>query len=81
MTEHTRGEVFFYESPEGKVLQSDFSTARNCTIKSEIKGLECIVSIHLDNAEEQYARYRVRQDREFESDFEREVKRLKREDE
>ncbi len=32
-------------------------------------------------AEEQYARYRVRQDREFESDFEREVKRLKGEDE
>lgn len=28
-------------------------------------------------AEEEYAKYRVRQDREFESDFEREVKRLK----
>ena len=32
-------------------------------------------------AEEQYATYRVRQDREFESDFEREVKRIKGEDE
>ena len=32
-------------------------------------------------AEEEYAKYRVRQDREFESDFEREVKRLRGKDE
>lgn len=32
-------------------------------------------------AEEEYAKYRVRQDREFESDFERQVKRLQGEDE
>ena len=31
-------------------------------------------------AQEEYAKYRVRQDREFESDFEREVKRLKGEE-
>lgn len=31
-------------------------------------------------AQEEYAKYRVRQDREFESDFEREVKRLKGDD-
>lgn len=31
-------------------------------------------------AQEEYAKYRVRQDREFESDFEREVKRLQAED-
>lgn len=31
-------------------------------------------------AEEEYAKYRVRQDREFESDFEREMKRLQKKD-
>ncbi|MGH1347555.1 MAG: hypothetical protein ACRBN8_38720 [Nannocystales bacterium] len=32
-------------------------------------------------AEKEYAKYRVQQDREFESDFEREMKRLKGKDE
>lgn len=114
-------------APDGKVIKSDVSVAKNYLIEREIKELERIVSMYLDYAEnqaarqipmkmtdwvqkldaflafneyevltnagqvsaavakrlaeEQYARYRVRQDREFESDFEREVKRLKGEDE
>ncbi|GAB5544297.1 MAG: virulence RhuM family protein [Sandaracinaceae bacterium] len=114
-------------APDGKVIKSDVSVAKNYLIEGEIKELERIVSMYLDYAEnqaarqipmkmtdwvqkldaflafneyevltnagqvsaavakrlaeEQYARYRVRQDREFESDFERAVKRLEGEDE
>lgn len=114
-------------APDGKVIKSDVSVAKNYLIEGEIKELERIVSMYLDYAEnqaarqipmkmtdwvqkldaflafneyevlsnagqvsaavakqlaqEEYAKYRVRQDREFESDFEREVKRLKGEDE
>ena len=109
-------------APDGKVIKSDVSVAKNYLIEGEIKELERIVSMYLDYAEnqaarqipmkmtdwvskldaflafneyqvltnagqvsaavarqlaeEEYAKYRVRQDREFESDFEREVKRL-----
>jgi len=110
-------------APDGKVIKSDVSVAKNYLIEGELKELERIVSMYLDYAEnqaarqipmkmtdwvqkldaflafneydvltnagkvsaavarrlaeEEYAKYRVRQDREFESDFEREGKRLK----
>ncbi len=109
-------------APEGKILKSDVSVAKNYLIEREIKELERIVSMYLDYAENQAARqipmkmadwalkldaflqfneyevlanagkvsaeigkrlaevqydkFRVRQDREFESDFEAEVKRI-----
>jgi hypothetical protein len=109
-------------APDGKILKSDVSVAKNYLIEREIKELERIVSMYLDYAEnqaarqipmkmadwvakldaflqfneyevlanagqvsaevgkrlaeEQYDKFRVRQDREFESDFEAEVKRI-----
>lgn len=109
-------------APAGKILKSDVSVAKNYLIEEEIKGLERIVSMYLDYAEnqaarqipmkmadwvtkldaflqfneydvltnagsvsaevakrlaeEQYATFRVQQDRHFESDFEKEVKRI-----
>lgn len=109
-------------APQGKILKSDVSVAKNYLNEPEIKELERIVSMYLDYAanqaarqipmrmadwverldaflkfneyevltnagkvsaevakrlaEEQYAVFRVRQDQEFESDFEREVKRI-----
>jgi len=109
-------------APQGKILKSDVSVAKNYLIESEIKELERIVSMYLDYAanqaarqipmrmadwvsrldaflkfneydvltnagsvsaevakrlaEEQYAVFRVKQDEAFESDFEREVKRI-----
>jgi len=109
-------------APEGKILKSDVSIAKNYLIEEEIKELERIVSMYLDYAEnqairqipmkmvdwtfkldaflqfneydvlsnagsvsaevakrlaeEQYSIFRVQQDRQFESDFEREVKRI-----
>lgn len=114
-------------APGGKVVKSDVSVAKNYLIEGEIKGLERVVSMYLDYAEnqaarqipmkmtdwirkldaflafneyevlnnagqvsaavgrrlseEEYAKYRVGQDRVFESDFERDVKRLKGEEE
>ncbi len=111
-------------APKGKILKSDVSIAKNYLTEQEIKGLERIVSMFLDYAENQaarqipmkmedwvkkldaflqfneydllnnagkvshevaktlaeqeYAAFRVRQDQAFESDFEREVKRLKK---
>lgn len=114
-------------APAGKVVKSDVSVAKNDLIEDEVKGLERVVSMYLDYAEnqaarqipmkmtgwvrkldaflafneyevltnagqvsaavarrlaeEEYAKYCVQQDEEFESDFEREVKRLERKDE
>lgn len=111
-------------APKGKVLKSDVSIAKNYLTEKEIKGLERIVSMFLDYAEDQAARqipmkmadwvdkldaflrfneydvltdagkikhevakalaekeydkFRVTQDRAFESDFERKVKNLKK---
>ncbi len=111
-------------APDGKVLKSDVSIAKNYLIEEEIKELERIVSMYLDYAEnqaarqipmkmadwvgkldaflqfneydvlenagsvsaevakrlaeDQYATFRVRQDEEFESDFEKEVKRIQK---
>ncbi len=109
-------------APEGKILKTDVAIAKNYLNETEIKGLERIVSMYLDYAENQAARqipmkmtdwvqkldaflqfneyeiltnagsishevakqlaeeefgkFRVLQDRDFESDFEKDVKRL-----
>jgi hypothetical protein len=109
-------------APKGKILKSDVSVAKNYLTESELKGLERIVSMYLDYAENQaarqipmkmadwsarldaflqfneydilsnagsvsaevakrlaedhYEKYRIRQDAEFESDFEAEVRRI-----
>lgn len=109
-------------APQGKILKTDVTVAKNYLIEKEIKELERIVSMYLDYAENQAARqipmkmvgwvqkldaflqfneyqilmntgkvsnavakkladdefekFRVVQDREFESDFDREVKKV-----
>jgi len=44
--------------PDGKVLKSDITVAKNYLIEDEIKALERIVSMYLDYAEDQAARHR-----------------------
>lgn len=109
-------------APQGKILKTDVTVAKNYLIEKEIKELERVVTMYLDYAENQAARqipmkmadwvqkldaflqfneyqiltnagklsnavakklaeeefekFRVVQDREFESDFDREVKRV-----
>ena len=113
------------KSPSGKIMKSDITPAKNVLTKDEIDGLNRIVSMYLDNAEdlarrgkvmymkdwatrlneflkfnereilqdagkisaevaqkfaeEEYEKYRPIQDRAFESDFDREVKRFQME--
>jgi len=43
-------------SPQGKILKSDVSVAKNYLIEHEVKALERIVSMYLDYAENQAAR-------------------------
>jgi hypothetical protein len=110
-------------APHGKIMKSDVSVAKNYLNEKEIKGLERIVTMFLDYAEnqaarqipmkmkdwvskldaflkfneydilsnagkvshevakalaeEEYSKFRVIQDRSFESDFEKAAKRLK----
>ena len=110
-------------SPKGKILKSDISTAKNYLNKKEIDELNRIVSMYLDYAEnqaarqipmsmkdwvekldaflqfndysvlkntgsisaeiakklatEQFEKFRVIQDEDFESDFDKEIKRIK----
>lgn len=118
------GLITWKNAPKGKVLKSDVSIAKNYLEEEEIKGLERIVTMYLDYAENQaarqipmkmtdwvkkldaflhfdeydilnnagrishevakelaereYEKFRVEQDRTFESDFDREVKKLQR---
>lgn len=44
------------KAPKGKILKSDVRVAKNYLIEKEIKGLERIVSMYLDYAENQAAR-------------------------
>ncbi len=46
----------FKNAPEGKVLKSDISTAKNYMFEKEIKELERVVVMYLDYAELQAAR-------------------------
>jgi hypothetical protein len=110
-------------SPKGKILKSDISSAKNYLNKKELSELNQIITMYLDYAENQAARqlpmkmkdwiekldaflqfndysvlknagrisaeiakelateefkkFRVKQDEEFESDFDKEIKRLK----
>lgn len=110
-------------SPKGKILRSDVSTAKNYLNEREIRELNRIVTMYLDYAEnqaarqipmkmkdwiekldaflqfndysvlknagiisaeiarklanEQFEKFRIKQDAEFESDFDREIKRIK----
>lgn len=110
-------------APHGKIMKSDVSVAKNYLTEKEIKGLERIVTMFLDYAEnqaarqipmkmkdwvnkldaflkfneydilndagkvshevakalaeEEYSKFRVIQDRSFESDFEKAAKKLK----
>jgi hypothetical protein len=121
-TKPSMGLTNWKNAPDGKVLKSDVSVAKNYLIEQEIKELERIVSMYLDYAENQaarqlpmkmtdwitkldaflqfneyqvlsnagsvsaevakrlaeehYATFRVQQDKHFESDFEKEVKRI-----
>lgn len=121
-TKPTMGLTTWKNAPQGKILKTDISIAKNYLIEQEIKELDRIVSMYLDYAEnqaarqlpmkmadwvskldaflqfneyevltnagsvsaevakrlaeEQYATFRIRQDREFESDFDKEVKRI-----
>ncbi|MCL4492475.1 MAG: virulence RhuM family protein [Nitrospirae bacterium] len=109
-------------APQGKILKTDVTVAKNYLIEKEIKDLERVVSMYLDYAENQaarqipmkmkdwvqkldaflkfneyqilknagkvsnsvakqlaedeYEKFRVVQDREFESDFDKEVKKM-----
>jgi hypothetical protein len=119
---HT-GLTTWKNAPHGKIMKSDVSVAKNYLNEKEIKGLERIVTMFLDYAEnqasrqipmkmkdwvskldaflkfneydilsnagkvshevakalaeEEYSKFRVIQDRSFESDFEKAAKRLK----
>jgi hypothetical protein len=44
-------------SPHGKILKSDVTVAKNYLIEKEIKGLERIVSMYLDYAEDRATRH------------------------
>jgi hypothetical protein len=120
----TMGLTTWKNAPDGKVLKSDVSIAKNYLIEGEIKELQRIVSMYLDYAENQaarqipmkmtdwitkldaflqfneydvltnagtvsaevakrlaegqYASFRVEQDKRFESDFEKEIKRIEK---
>ena len=121
-TKPSMGLTTWKTAPQGKILKSDVSVAKNYLIEKEVKELERIVSMYLDYAEnqaarqipmrmadwvarldaflkfneydvltnagrvsaevakrlaeEQYEAFRVHQDRDFESDFDREVSRI-----
>lgn len=110
-------------SPQGKILKSDISTAKNYLSEKEIGELNRVVTMYLDYAEnqaarqipmkmndwiekldaflqfndysvlknagafsaevakrlanDQYEKFRIKQDSEYESDFDREIKRIK----
>lgn len=116
------GLMTWKNAPDGKILSTDITVAKNYLVEKEIQELERIVSMYLDYAENQAARqiqmkmddwvkkldgflqfneyevltnagqisaevarqlaeaqferFRVDQDRRFESDFEKEAKRL-----
>lgn len=118
----TMGLTTWKNAPQGKILKSDVSIAKNYLIESEVKELERIVTMYLDYAENQaarqipmrmadwvtkldaflkfneyevltnagkvsaevakqlaeehYATFRIKQDQTFESDFEKEIKRI-----
>lgn len=123
-TKPDMGLTTWKNAPQGKILKSDITTAKNYLVEAEIKELERIVSMYLDYAENQarrqivmkmqdwiskldaflqfneyevlqnagkishqvaealaegeYNKYRVIQDQQFESDFDKTIKELER---
>jgi hypothetical protein len=123
-TKKNMGLKTWKNAPEGKILKSDISIAKNYLEENEIKELERIVTMYLDYAENQaakqrpmkmkdwiekldaflkfneyeiltnpgqvsnevavqlagkeYAKFRVEQDKKYISDFDKEVKKLKK---
>lgn len=123
-TKPNMGLTTWKNAPQGKVLKSDITTAKNYLVEEELKELERIVSMYLDYAENQarrqivmkmqdwiskldaflqfneyevlknagkishqvaaalaegeYNKYRVIQDQQFESDFDKTIKALKK---
>lgn len=121
-TKPNMGLTTWKNAPQGKVLKSDITTAKNYLVEEELKELERIVSMYLDYAENQarrqivmkmqdwiskldaflqfneyevlqnagkishqvaaaltegeYNKYRVIQDQQFESDFDKTIKAL-----
>ncbi len=55
-TKPSMGLTTWKHAPQGKVLRSDVSVAKNYLVEKEIKQLERIVSMYLDYAENQAAR-------------------------
>lgn len=63
-------------SPDGKILKADVTVARNYLSQEELSFMERLVSMYLDYAEQaklhaetEYEKYRIVQDRLFQSDF------------
>lgn len=123
-TKPNMGLTTWKNAPQGKVLKSDITTAKNYLVEEELKELERIVSMYLDYAENQarrqivmkmqdwiskldaflqfneyevlknagkishqvaaalaegeYNKYRVIQDQQFESDFDKTIKTLEK---
>lgn len=75
-------------APDGKVVKSDVSIAKNYLAKDELASLGQIVNAYLElaenraelarqHAESEFEKFRVTQDRLYLSDFDREVAKLK----
>jgi len=55
-SDHNMGLQTWKNAPQGKILKSDVSIAKNYLIENEIKELERVVTMYLDYAENQAAR-------------------------
>ena len=62
--------------PNGKILKTDATIAKNYLCKEELESLGRIVNAYLELAESEFEKYRIVQDRLFESDFDRVIKQI-----
>lgn len=62
-------------APTGKILKSDVSIAKNFLTETELRKLNRVVTMYLDYAEAEFEKFRVDQDREFVSDFDRAIRK------
>ena len=58
-------------APDGKIVKTDVSIAKNYLKQSELDDLGSVVTAVLEFAETEFERYRIIQDRLFRSDFEK----------
>jgi hypothetical protein len=77
-TKPNMGLTTWKNSPDGKILKSDVSVAKNYLQEDELRSLNRIVTMYLDYAEKQYEGFRIVQDRQYESDFDKQVKKLRK---